>query len=143
MLDAVARVVDVAVLRHRTESVSAWFGHAGLLVGYRLRLRRTAATASSRLGSTPSALVRLSAVPACRELTELLGRLAEQRRLVWVTLEGSRYSPVAVSEAAGRDPETGCLGLIDFERERSEALALASMHGNWLEWIGPGRAAAV
>jgi hypothetical protein len=76
------------------------------------------------------------------ELAEVLRRLAEHRRLVWVTLEGFRYSPVTASEAAGRDPGTGCLGLTDFDRGRSEALALASMHGNWLKWIGPQGSAA-
>jgi hypothetical protein len=80
------------------------------------------------------------------ELAELLRRLAENRRLVWVTLEGFRYSPVPTSADAGGDPTTtsaGCLGLTDFARGRGEALALASMHGNWLQWIGPGSAAAL
>ena len=72
------------------------------------------------------------------ELAELLRRLAEDRPLVWVTLEGSRYSPIKTD--ASSDPATaaaGCLGLVDFDRSRSQALARASMHGNWLEWIGP------
>jgi hypothetical protein len=67
------------------------------------------------------------------ELAEALRRLAEHRRLAWVTLEGSRYSPVTCSDRA--PAAAGCLGLTDFDRGRGEALALASMHGNWLEWI--------
>jgi hypothetical protein len=72
------------------------------------------------------------------ELAEVLRRLADDRKLVWITFEGRRQSPVTgfVDDDDHGTTSVGYLGLTDFRREGGELLARAGMHGNWLEWVG-------
>ena len=71
------------------------------------------------------------------EFRESLRRCSADRGLVWLSFEGPRSSPVT-DRALGRDDRAlaggGYLALTDFGRRRTDLLALASLHGNWLEW---------
>jgi hypothetical protein len=72
------------------------------------------------------------------ELAASIRRLADDRKLLWITFEGRRQSPVAGSLGEGDHgtASAGYLGLTDFRREGGELLARAAMHGNWLKWVG-------
>jgi hypothetical protein len=71
------------------------------------------------------------------EFRESLRRLSADRQLVWLSFEGPRSSPVTDRTPDCDDPAPasgGYLALTDFRRRRTDLLALANLHGDWLEW---------
>jgi hypothetical protein len=74
------------------------------------------------------------------EFRESLRRFSADRRLVWLSFEGPRSSPVTDRALDPDDPapaSAGYLALTDFRRRKTDLLALASLHGSWLEWRHP------
>ena len=75
------------------------------------------------------------------EFRESLRRFSADRRLLWLSFEGPRSSPVTDRALDRDDPARasgGYLALTDFRRRRTDLLALASLRGNWLEWREEG-----